>query len=150
MIRVGYYQEDSRIVESVLQGPDISGFPSAPQGYLAVFLDTGQDIPGYVTPAGVYQPQPAKPSEAHEWSPEVSDWVLNEALFDRQAWSAFQARARTELAANDLVYTRCGKAGIPYPADWQAYDEALRTIVRTSDPIPGFTFPTRPEYPEGT
>jgi hypothetical protein len=42
------------------------------------------------------------------------------------------ARASAALYANDVIATRCYKAAIPYPAEWQAYDVVLRAIVKAN------------------
>lgn len=43
--------------------------------------------------------------------------------------SAFLAKQMLE--ENDYIAIRCVKAGVPYPAEWNEYDEALRDIVRS-------------------
>jgi len=63
--------------------------------------------------------------------------------------------ALAALAENDMVFIRCGKAGIPYPEAWSTRDEALREIVRgdsQSTEIPGYprTSAGAIAYPEGT
>lgn len=56
-------------------------------------------------------------------------------------WPSLALEALTE---SDLVAIRAIKAGISYPLEWQAYDEALRAIVNgSSGPLP-----ERPEHPE--
>lgn len=48
-------------------------------------------------------------------------------------------------AASDVVVLRCYEAGLAVPAEWAAYREALRAVVRgESDALP-----ERPEYPGG-
>lgn len=56
------------------------------------------------------------------------------------------SEALTALAASDGVALRCAKAAVPYPPEWQAYDAALRAIVRGG---PG-PVPPQPDYPTGT
>ena len=54
--------------------------------------------------------------------------------------------AKRALDASDMVALRCLKAGVSFPAEWQAYCATLRTIVGgSSDDIP-----TAPDYPAGT
>lgn len=55
-------------------------------------------------------------------------------------------QARRALQESDLVAIRCLKAGVAYPTDWLAYDDALRAIVNGGEgPLP-----ERPAYPEGS
>jgi hypothetical protein len=64
------------------------------------------------------------------------------------AAAAYEARRR--LGEADLVAIRCLKAGCPYPAEWRAYDEALRAIVRAAPAaIEAVVWPTPPTKPEG-
>jgi len=67
-----------------------------------------------------------------------------------QLWAAHQAQAQAELDHGDKVCTRCMKAGVPYPAAWDARDQALRAIVKASTGDPTQPLPTRPAYPENT
>lgn len=55
-------------------------------------------------------------------------------------WSA---QALAALRLSDLVAIRALKAGIVYPEEWQAYDDALRAIVNGA---PG-PLPEQPGYP---
>jgi hypothetical protein len=66
------------------------------------------------------------------------------------AWTELQVRAAEALKASDGVAMRCVKAGMTYPADWAAYDQALRGIVRAADGDAAAGLPPRPDYPAGT
>ena len=57
-----------------------------------------------------------------------------------------RAEARSALEASDLTVLRCVEAGIPVPADWAAYRQALRAVVSGAST----TLPDRPVYPAGT
>lgn len=63
--------------------------------------------------------------------------------------TALKQAAQAELDATDLVCLRCYKAGVSYPAAWQAYTMALRAIVSGTDTT-STALPTRPAYPAGT
>ena len=67
-------------------------------------------------------------------------------------WSNYQAQAQALLIKSDSVAIRCGKKGIAFPANWQAYDDALRVIVDPKDTAgdPTLPLPTQPVYPQGT
>ena len=67
-----------------------------------------------------------------------------------QLWSAYKETAQAELDFGDKVCTRCTKAGVAYPAEWLARDEALRTIIRASSGDPTQPLPTRPAFPANT
>jgi hypothetical protein len=66
------------------------------------------------------------------------------------AWAAYQTTARVALAFNDAVYTRCGKAGVAYPAAWLARDVALRAIAAAPSGDPTQPLPAAPAFPPGT
>jgi hypothetical protein len=54
--------------------------------------------------------------------------------------------ARAALARSDVTVLRCVEAGVPVPADWRTYRQALRAVVSTGvGPVP-----VAPPYPEGT
>jgi hypothetical protein len=63
----------------------------------------------------------------------------------RQA-NALRGAARAALEANDRVAARCVKAGVPYPAEWLTYDEALRVIAASGTG----QLPQKPPYPANT
>jgi hypothetical protein len=60
-----------------------------------------------------------------------------------------KSSAKGELDATDLVAFRCFKAGVTYPAEWQAYTLALRNIVNGVD-TQSTSLPSKPAYPSGT
>lgn len=68
---------------------------------------------------------------------------------DAALWLLAQSWAAGELKRNDAVLLRCLKAGVAYPAEWQAYDAALRAIVR-AESGDADAKPQRPAYPAGT
>lgn len=65
-------------------------------------------------------------------------------------WAAYQAGARAALDKTDTVALRCWKAGKAFPADWAAYTEALRAIVKAESGDPTQPLPSPPDYPAGT
>ena len=66
-----------------------------------------------------------------------------------QVHAALQASAQNLLTANDKVATRCLKAGVAYPANWLAFDVALRAIANGTDTT-STTLPATPTYPANT
>ncbi len=54
--------------------------------------------------------------------------------------------AKEQLILNDIVSTRCFKAGIEYPQEWKDFDIALRVIIQNGKG----ELPQRPSYPLGT
>lgn len=56
--------------------------------------------------------------------------------------------AKQALVDSDTVFIRCGKAGVPWPNEWQQYVEALRAIVGGISTAT--ELPTRPQYPAGS
>ena len=78
---------------------------------------------------------------------EASTFLADQAAVAATMQAAsFRKDAQAALLANDLVATRCIKAGVPYPPEWLAYDQALRTFIGTGTG----SLPERPGYPEGT
>lgn len=67
-------------------------------------------------------------------------------------WAEYQQQAQALLIKSDTVAIRCAKKGIAFPANWQAYDDALRVIVDPKDTAgdPTLPLPTQPVYPQGT
>jgi len=61
--------------------------------------------------------------------------------------SDYPAEARAALDASDMTAIRCVKAGVAFPAEWQAYCATLRAIVNGAQTGP---LPVRPDYPAGT
>jgi hypothetical protein len=72
-----------------------------------------------------------------------------EADLARIAHNILVGEALNALGITDKVSYRCFKAGIVYPADWQTYTLALRSIVNESD-MSSTTLPIPPSYPLGT
>ena len=64
-------------------------------------------------------------------------------------WKQYQQEARTLLDKSDIVATRCFKAGVSFPAEWQTYVAELRVIISASTGTPA-TLPINPAYPVGT
>ena len=56
-------------------------------------------------------------------------------------------QAQAALEASDLTAIRCLKAGVAFPAEWQAYCTTLRAIVGGGA---AEALPPRPDYPAGT
>lgn len=75
--------------------------------------------------------------------PVAVDYVLSpEEVRQNLIGAALEA-----LATTDMVFIRCGKAGIAWPVAWQSYVVALRAIVNGSSEAT--ELPEQPEYPEG-
>jgi hypothetical protein len=64
---------------------------------------------------------------------------------DQQAM-LLKLQAQAALGTSDRVAIRCAKAGVPYPPEWQAYDETLRAVVAGT----ATGLPERPAYPAGS
>ena len=60
-----------------------------------------------------------------------------------------KADALAALPETDMVANRCYKAGMAFPADWQAYTTALRNIANGTDTT-STSLPTKPAHPAGT
>lgn len=56
------------------------------------------------------------------------------------------SKAQAALDKSDLTATRCFKAGVPFPLEWQTYVAYLRTIASSGTG----SLPDQPPYPTGT
>lgn len=54
--------------------------------------------------------------------------------------------AQAALDASDMTAIRCFKAGVPFPAEWFAYTQTLRNIVKSNNG----SLPARPAFPANT
>ena len=116
-------------------------------GVVLELIDTDQD------PAVVYHPSLiwiACGQEVQEGWLHGASGFEPQASDDQVSHQALQGQARARLAESDQVYVRCGKAGVTYPAEWLAYDEVLRAVVRAQAPGTAANLPDRPDYPAGT
>lgn len=59
-------------------------------------------------------------------------------------WKEYQTTAQAALDDSDKVFTRCGKAGVAFPAEWLARDNMLRAIIKSSS---GDSSQPLPDYP---
>lgn len=60
--------------------------------------------------------------------------------------NALKSQAQKSLNKSDLVATRCFKAGVPFPSEWQTYVTSLRSIASSGTG----SLPDQPPYPIGT
>lgn len=116
------------------------------------YLDTDRFDYDPLPPAEQLIELPDEQSE-QPWPAWVVDGALRTdepaAASAARAWASHQADAAVALKASDLVAIRCLKAGVPFPAPWQAYVGELRTIVRASSGEMA-PLPVPPAYPAGT
>lgn len=78
---------------------------------------------------------------------EEAEFRAQQKLLAAEADAAqLRTAALERLKASDMVALRCIKAGVAYPAEWQAYDQALRGIAASGIG----SIPDAPAYPAGT
>lgn len=56
------------------------------------------------------------------------------------------SKAQVALDKSDLTATRCFKAGVSFPSEWQTYVTSLRSIASSGTG----SLPDQPPYPIGT
>lgn len=96
-------------------------------------------IKSIITPDG----QKDVPMTADEEAAFLAEQATNQAA---QAILDLKSQAQKALDKSDLTALRCIKAGVTFPAEWQAYVKALRGVVDTGNgPLP-----SQPAYPAGT
>lgn len=59
------------------------------------------------------------------------------------AWTRVRNRRAALLSESDWVVTKAMDQGVPVPADWQAYRQALRDVTNQTDPF-NITWPIKP------
>jgi hypothetical protein len=99
----------------------------------------------WLIPAGCVEaaPPPTAPGERARWTGAA--WTV-EPVPAPDPTPRHADEARAALARSDVTVLRCVEAGLPVPADWRAYRQALRAIVSTGlGPVP-----PAPAYPAGT
>jgi hypothetical protein len=85
-----YYTQATGEVWSVLSGPDLGGFPLAPEGSLALLLDSPVNLPGYIQ-GTTFFPQPYAPSAHHTWDWATRQWVLPLPAAKAVQWALIKA-----------------------------------------------------------
>lgn len=104
-------------------------FPSAKPGQDYAVSDDGTQLIGW----NLF----GKPLSADDLESELSKAVLN----------GLRAKRVPLMSDSDLVATRFFKAGLPFPAEWKTYTQALRDITKAADPTTA-KFPDRPAVPD--
>lgn len=74
------------------------------------------------------------------------DAHVNPTPTPEQLQAELVANAQAALSVTDMVFIRCGKAGVAWPSDWQDYVVALRDVVNGTTS----TMPVQPAYPAGS
>ena len=74
---------------------------------------------------------------------EAAHLADQEAMTARTTSDQLKRQARVALDTSDRVFLRCGKAGVAWPAEWQAYVVTLRAIFATGSGA----MPDCPAYP---
>lgn len=128
-----YTDADGTYYPAQFPKADIPGlFPvtETPRPDAAEVIVSGFHIDASHTQVWETQPRPGKTPE---------ELAAEERLtLTREAYRA--------MTACDVTVLRCMKAGVAFPAEWVAYDAALRAILSGGNgPLP-----TRPDYPAGT
>ena len=87
--------------------------------------------------------------DVDEYQPHLEDGdtlEYSDTLPEIPVVTGYKAEAQAALDRSDMVALRCFKNGVPFPAEWATYCEALRAIVVSGvGPLP-----VQPAYPEGS
>ncbi len=88
MIAAAYYDENTGLASKLLSGADLSAFPQAENGELALLVSPSSLLPGYVS-EGVYFAMPKKPDVFYVWQgfPDFC-WQIDFALLksEKKKW----------------------------------------------------------------
>lgn len=98
---------------------------------------------------GFEQLMPGWPASYTPLTDAEADSLEHPSLTDAQRTEILKISAQVALDATDLVAFRCFKANVAYPAKWQQYTSALRSISNGTD-TRSTSLPVKPAYPEGT
>ncbi len=87
----------------------------------------------------------------HAWGFSFSDVMAKNAEIKTEAVSQLREKRNELLAETDKITMMCYSRGIPVPADWSAYQQALRDLPANSSPdfadngsLTGVTWPAQP------
>lgn len=72
-----------------------------------------------------------------------------QAELDRIDWATVRRQRAPMLDKSDQVFIRCGKAGVAWPAEWQAWTTALRQIPQNQPDPNNINWPVMPAMPVG-
>jgi len=108
-VKIAYFDASSKIVDTILEAPDLPAFPAPIDGRLAMPVDYSGPLPAYWTGVEVV-PFPPQPSPAHEWSGQALAWVLNPSLMPA-------ALAEAQATAQAQVDAAAGRARLRYITD---------------------------------
>lgn len=87
----------------------------------------------------------------HAWGFTYSDVAAKDAEIKAEAMAQLREQRNVLLTETDKVTMMCYSRGIPVPADWSAYQQALRDLPANSSPdladngsLTGVTWPVQP------
>ena len=125
MITVIYYEANTGKAVKQLTGPDLSGFPEAPEGSLALLLVNSVRLPGYIVGTDFY-PLPESPGDGYSFNWTTKQWEDPRSITDAAA------------PALDRIDQLAGKARLRYitsvPGQAETYtkkEEQARTWAAT-------------------
>jgi hypothetical protein len=96
---------------------------------------------------------PPQPTPGHTWNWATKVWEDKRTQAQREAdadaairklWDDVRRERHRRLAASDWIVARSMEAGMPVPAEWVAYRQALRDITKQPDPT-NITWPQPPK-----
>lgn len=149
-MRVAYIDVESKRVFSILEGPDLSGFPPGDSTTLAILTDYEGPLPAYWAGGTTVLGIPEKPSPYHTWGWTEGAWVVDLPLSKSRAWAnAKQVRDYKEFGPftyNGLVFDgdvdaqrrinlavmgaqAALIAGQPWSMDWTLADNSVVTLT---------------------
>lgn len=86
-----------------------------------------------------------------DWGFTFADVVAKDAEIKADAMAQLREKRNALLTETDKVTMMCYSRGIPVPADWSAYQQALRDLPANSTPdladdgsLTGVTWPVQP------
>lgn len=119
--------------------------------YYLTATGNGCSVDGTV-PAGAVECTQEQYSNPHAWT--ISNGAAVAAVVPPPPPPPTVSLATQALAALTTMDSpggcaiRCFKAGVPFPADWQAYCGELRALVNGTSTAT--VMPAQPDYPAGT
>ena len=112
-------------------------------------LAAGKREPVYLLPANAtFDPPPVAPDGQCAVFRDGAWRLVPDGRKERE-WAGLRRAAAAALRASDVTVLRCYEASIPVPADWRAYREALRAILRAPAGDASAGLPSSPPRPAG-
>lgn len=123
---VVYYDSDTGKATTLLTAPDLAGFPTPPDGQLALMLSSPARLPGYVEDF-VFHTLPEAPSDVHVFDWASKEWIDPRGIEDFKA----EKLAKVKAARDAQEFSPFTYNGMVFDGDLDA-QRRLSVLVSAS------------------